>query len=132
MTFELNDIKAAHAKVASGADFPRYIQDLVQMGVKKYDCFVNNGRTVYFGEDDFQVKSASRYARINIANISDKERFKHYLKNHQRGQTDYPTFCNQCAQTGVQKWTVDMESMTCTYFDKQAHIMLEEEIPTPN
>lgn len=132
MTFELNDIKAAHEKVASGADFPRYIQDLIQMGVKKYDCFVNNGRTVYFGEDDFQVKSASRYARINIANISDKERFKHYLKNHQRGQTDYTTFCNHCAQTGVQKWTVDMEAMTCTYFDKHSHIMLEEEIPTPN
>ena len=69
--------------------------------------------------------------KINIANISDKERFKHYLKNHQRGQTDYATFCNHSAETGVEKWTVDMSEMTCTYFDKSNTKMFEEQIPAP-
>lgn len=132
MAFELKDIKAAHAKVKSGADFAQYIQDLKELGVKKYDTYVINGRTFYYGDNDFQVKTKPNYADLNIANISDKDRFKHYLKNHQRGQTDYPTFCSHCAQTGVEKWTVDMASMTCTYFDKQANVMLEEEIATIN
>lgn len=132
MTFELKDIKAAHAKVKSGADFAQYIQDLKELGVKKYDMYVSNGRTLYYGEEAFQVKTKPNYADLIIANISDKDRFKHYLKNHQRGQTDYPTFCSHCAQTGVEKWTVDMAAMTCTYCDKQDQIMLAEEIPTIN
>jgi len=132
MNFELNAIKEAHAKVKSGADFAQYIQDLIQIGVKKYDSFVSNGRTVYFGENHFQIKSLPIYSRLNIANISDKERFKHYLKSYQRGQTDYATFCRHSAETGVEKWTVDLTTMTCTYYDKLSNMMLEEQIPTPH
>lgn len=131
MAFELKDIKAAHTKVKTGADFAQYIHDLKELGVQKYDTYVSNGRTFYYGANDFQVKTKPNYADFNIANISDKDRFKHYLKNHQRGQTDYPTFCGHCAQTGVEKWTVDMVAMTCTYFDKNENIMLAEEISNP-
>lgn len=129
--FELKEIKEAHSKVKSGADFPNYIQDLIKLGVMKYDCYVNDGHSIYFGDNDFKIKSKPKYAPLTVANISDKERFKHYLKNHQRGQTDYLTFCSDCAETGVEKWTVDMNKMTCTYYDKGNNKMLEEQIPTP-
>ncbi len=129
--FELTAIKEAHAKVKSGADFPNYIQELIQLGVKKYHTYVKDGHSVFIGDNDYQIKSERKYAVLRIANISDKERFKHYLKNHQRGQTDYPTFCQQSAETGVEKWTVDMSQMTCTYYDKLNNKMLEEVIPTP-
>lgn len=128
--FELTAIKEAHAKVKSGADFPNYIQELIQLGVKKYHTFVKDGHTIFIGDNDYQIKSKRKYAVLRIANISDKERFKHYLKNHQRGQTDFPTFCQQSAETGVEKWTVDMSQMTCTYYDKLNNTMLEEQIPT--
>ena len=129
--FELTAIKEAHAKVKSGADFPNYIQELIQLGVKKYHTYVKDGHSVFIGDNDYQIKSKRKYAVLRIANISDKERFKHYLKNHQRGQTDFPTFCQQSAETGVEKWTVDMNQMTCTYYDKSNNKMLEEIIPTP-
>lgn len=129
--FDLKEIKEAHAKVKTGADFPKYIQELIKLGVKKYNTYVSNGRTVYFGDDKYEIKSERKYATLTIANISDKERFKHFLKSHQRGQTDYPTFCNNAAATGVEKWTVDMSLMTCTYYDKLNSKMLEEKIPTP-
>jgi uncharacterized protein YbcV (DUF1398 family) len=128
--FTLKEIKEAHAKVKSGADFPNYIQDLIKLGVSAYHTYVSNGHSVYFGENNVQIKSRPKYATLAVANISDKERFKHYLKNHQRGQTDYPTFCSQCAETGVEKWIVDMSSMTCTYFDKSGKEMLAEKIST--
>jgi len=129
--FDLQEIKAAHAKVETGADFPNYIQDLIKLGVKKYNAYVNDGHTIFFGDGHHQIQSEPKYAALSVANISDKERFKHYLKNHQRGQTDYTAFCNQAAQTGVEKWTVDMSLMTCTYYDKLNNKMLEEQIPTP-
>lgn len=129
--FELKEIKEAHSKVRSGADFPNYVQELIKLGVVKYDCYVKDGHTVYFGDNDYQIKSEPKYAPLSIANISDKERFKHHLKSHQRGQTDYPTFCSHSAETGVEKWTVDMHKMTCTYYDKQNNQMVEEQIPTP-
>src|ERR1700712_3421195 len=116
--FQLNEIKEAHSKVKSGTDFPAYIQDLIKLGVNKYETFVSDGHTLFFGNNNYQIQSDPKYSELNIANISDKERFKHYLKSHQRGQTDYPTFCNHSAQTGVEKWTVDMNLMTCTYYDK--------------
>ena len=127
--FTLKDIKDAHAIVKSGADFQNYVQELIKLGVKKYDFYVRDGHALYFGDNDYQLKTESAYTVLNIANISDKERFKHYLKNHQRGQTDYPSFCNNSAETGVLKWTVDMVKMSCTYYDKFNNKMLEEHIP---
>ena len=129
--FKLEEISAAHSKVKSGADFPNYIQDLIKLGIKKYDTYVIDGHTLFFGDNNYQIKSNAKYSKLSVANISDKERFKHYLKSHQRGQTDYPTFCNNSAETGVEKWTVDMTQMTCTYYDKSNNLMLEERIPTP-
>ena len=126
--FDLNEIKTAYVKVKSGADFPAYIQDLKKMGVKKYITYVKDGHTQYYGENDFQIKSEREYSKLTVANISDKERFKHFLKSHQRGQTDFTTFCNNSAQSGVEKWIVDIEMMTCIYYAKSKEIMLEETI----
>jgi len=52
------------------------------------------------------------------------------LKIHQQGVTDYPTFCRHSAEAGVEKWTVEMRNMTCTYFDKSNTKMVEEMIPS--
>ena len=127
--FTLKEIKEAHTRVKSGADFPKYIQELMVLGVTKYDTYVRDGHTVYFGNAAIQIRSVASYKPLRVANISDKERFKHYLKNHQRGQTDYPTFCSDAAATGVEKWTVDITKMTCIYYDKLNNPMLEEQIP---
>ena len=129
--FTLKEIKGAHAQVKSGADFPTYVQELIVMGVAKYDIYVRDGHAVYFGNEDFQIESVATYKPLRVANISDKERFKHYLKNHQRGQTDYYSFCKDAAATGVEKWTVDIAEMSCTYYDKDHHTMVKEEISRP-
>lgn len=129
--FQLKDIKEAHLKVKSGADFPNYIQDLIKLGVVKYDSFVSDGHTLFTGKNNYRLQSDPKYSTIEVADVSDAEKFKHYLKMHQEGQTDYPTFCNHSAETGVEKWTVDMDQMTCTYYDRSNTQMLEEKIPTP-
>lgn len=127
--FKLEDIQKAHAKVKSGADFPGYIQDLKKLGVIRYETFVDDGHTIYSGENNSQVESPPKYAKLKVQAKSQPEKFLEGLKIHQHGQTNYPTFCRHSAETGVEKWTVDIGRMTCTYFDKSGNQMLEEKIP---
>ncbi|WP_264523584.1 DUF1398 domain-containing protein [Flavobacterium sp. N502536] len=127
--FTIEQIKEAHAKVQSGADFPNYIQDLIILGVKGYDTFVHDGHVEYFGVNNYHVTSDEKYDEIQVAPSPNKERFIEFLVMHQDGQTDYLTFCNHAAHCGIAKWRVDIIEMTCTYFDKDENEILIEKIP---
>ncbi|WP_291286508.1 DUF1398 family protein [Flavobacterium sp.] len=127
--FTIEQIKEAHAKVQSGADFPNYIQDLIILGVKGYDTFVHDGHVEYFGVNNYHVTSDEKYDEIQVAPSPNKERFIEFLVMHQDGQTDYLTFCNHAAHCGIAKWRVDIIEMTCTYFDKEENEILIEKIP---
>ena len=127
--FTLQQIKTAHAQVKSGAGFPKYIQDLVQLGVTGYETFVTDGHTDYAGQEGYHISSDAKYGPLAIAAESDALQFKTDLKAHQQGHTDYPTFCADCAKSGIEKWAVRMEDMTCTYYDKSGTAVLVEQIP---
>lgn len=127
--FTLDQIRAAHSKVKSGADFPRYVQDIRLLGVTSYETFVMDCQTRYFGKEGYEVLSDGKYATLSINDKSQAEQFQTALKDHQNGKTDFITFCQQCAQLGVEKWTVSMGEMTCTYFGKDGSRMLVETIP---
>jgi len=128
--FTIDQIKEAHSKVQSGADFPVYIQDLIALGVQGYNTYVNDGRVEYFGADNFRVSTKNNYENISITTTANKERFIEFLVMHQDGQTDYLTFCNHAAQCGIAKWTVNIIEMTCTYYDSSEAPILIEKIPT--
>jgi uncharacterized protein YbcV (DUF1398 family) len=126
--FTLDQIKEAHSKTKTGVDFPQYIQDLIKIGVTSYNTYVNDGHTEYFGKNSYKIQSESRYPSIEVAAKGDIKNFADRLKMHQQGQTNYPTFCKDAAKTGVERWTVDMTAMTCTYYDKLKIKMLVEKI----
>ena len=126
--FTIAQIKEAHSKVKSGADFPTYIQDLIDLGVHGYDTFVNDGHMEYFGADNFRVAETDTYSKLVSAPLANKERFIEFLVMHQDGQTDYPTFCNHAAQCGIAKWSVNILEMICTYFDLSDSPVLIEKI----
>lgn len=127
--FTVDQIKAAHSKVKSGADFPAYIQDLRKLGVTHYETFVEDGHTEFYGTNDYKTTSPAKYGILEIAETSNEKQFKTDLKAHQGGKTDYPTFCNDAAKSGIEKWAVWMNKMTCTYFDKLGNEILVEVIP---
>ena len=127
--FTIEQIKQAHDKVQTGADFPLYIKDLIELGVRGYDTFVKDGRVSYFGADDFSVSTTDKYADIKIASNANKERFIEFLVIHQDGQTDYLTFCKDAANCGIATWRVDIVEMTCTYFDGSGAPIVIEKIP---
>jgi uncharacterized protein YbcV (DUF1398 family) len=129
--FTIDQIKQAHSKVKSGADFPRYVQDLIKLGLKSYITYVSDGHTVYSGEDPYVAQSDPKYPLLKIADASNKTQFQSDLKDHQQGRTNYPTFCLDCAKSGIEKWVVDMSAMTCTYYDRAGQEMLVENIEIP-
>lgn len=127
--FTIAQIKAAHAKVKSGKDFPQYIQELIQLGVRSYHTYVSDGHTDYLGNGGYSIVSGPIYGPLAIAEVSDVAVFTIRLKAHQAGNTNYLTFCDDCAKAGVYKWVVDMADMTCTYFDQAGNTMLVERVP---
>lgn len=129
--FTLDQISEAHSKVKSGADFPQYVQDLIKLEVLHYSTFVDDGHTIYFGKENHRIQSPAKYPVFKIAAHGNNEKFAADLKKHQTGQTDYSTFCRDAAESGVEKWTVDLSKMTCTYYDRSGNTMLTENIPSP-
>lgn len=127
--FTVEQIKTAHSKVKSGADFPFYIKEIKLLGVKYYEAYVADGHIDYYGENNFTITVPEKYSSIAIADCPNIEKFKAELLAHQQGKTDYLTFIKMCAETGIEKWEICMDKMICTYFDKARNIILVEEIP---
>jgi uncharacterized protein YbcV (DUF1398 family) len=127
--FTVDQIKTAHSKVKSGADFPAYIRDLRNLGVTYYETFVADGHTDYHGGNSHNTTSPAKYENKTIAATTNETEFKADLKAHQDGKTNYLTFCEDAARSGIEKWAVCMDEMTCTYYDKAGNKILVEAIP---
>lgn len=127
--FTVEQIKTAHSKVKSGADFPAYVKEIKAMGVKHYEAYVADGHIDYYGADNYIVKIPAKYDELPIADTARPEEFKRELMAHQQGKTDFITFIKMCADFGVEKWEICMDKMTCTYYDKSGSEVLVEQIP---
>lgn len=127
--FTVEQIKAAHGKVKSGADFPSFIAEINSLGVTHYEAYVSDGHTDYHAGNDHTARVLAKCDAIAIADKLQIEKFKAELLAHQQGKTDYLTFIKMCAETGIEKWEICIEKMSCTYFDKAGNEILTEQIP---
>jgi uncharacterized protein YbcV (DUF1398 family) len=127
--FTAEQIKTAHSKVKSGADFPSYIKEIKGLGVTHYESYVADGHIDYHGGNNYTATVPAKYGLLVIADKPKTEQFKAALLAHQQGKTDYLTFIKMCAETGIGKWEVCMDKMTCTYYDKTGKEILAEQIP---
>jgi hypothetical protein len=58
--FTVEQIELAHEKVKSGADFPKYIQEIKALGVKGIETWVKDSHTEYFGENGLYLLRQKR------------------------------------------------------------------------
>jgi uncharacterized protein YbcV (DUF1398 family) len=126
--FTTEQIKTAHGKVKSGADFPAFIKEIQELGVTHYEAYVSDGHIDYHGANNYVAKVPEKYQPMNIADTANIEVFKTELSAHQQGKSDYLTFIKMCAETGIAKWEICLDKMTCTYFDKAGNEILVEQI----
>jgi len=128
--FTIEHIQAAASKIKSGSDFPKFIKEIKELGVKRNDVYVSNGLSIYFDdEDNAQQVSPDEYPTLVINEEASAGKLEHALKVHQQGETDYISFCKQAADAGVEKWVTDLEEMTCTYLDAEGNELVKENIP---
>lgn len=127
--FTIEQIKAAHSNVKSGADFPSYIREIKALGVTHYEAYVTDGHIDYHGAQNYTAKVPAKYDALDVAATPNSEQFKAELFAHQQGKTDFLTFIKMCATYGIEKWEISMDKMTCTYYDKKGNEILVEKIP---
>jgi len=127
--FTLQQMKAAHHKVQSGADFPQYIQEIKLHGLKKYIYSVTDGAIIYYGESGHQLAEPAIYEPKTINPVASPDELRHIILIHQQGKTDLPTFCEQAAAAGVNQWVIDTERMLCIYEDIDGNELVAEPIP---
>ncbi len=127
--FTLGQIKAVQATVKSGADYPAYAAALTRLGLTHYVTEVSDGSSTYYGPSQEPVSGGPLYAPLAIASVPSQLLLKQALQRHQRGETDFPTFCAEAAAAGVEKWVAYLLEKEIRYIDINEDVLLREPIP---
>lgn len=128
--FTKEQIEAAHNKVKSGADFPQYVREIKNMGVKSHEVVLLDGTWIFKGADEQAVQFNSGMENVDVSTQASAEKFKQILSMHQKGETDYSTFCIQAGEAGIERWISDFEHMTVTYLGSNGDVVDVEPIPS--
>jgi uncharacterized protein YbcV (DUF1398 family) len=126
--FTLEQINAIHERLGKQATLPQYLQALNAIGVDKYDSFIIDGHSEYYGKNNHKVVSPPVHEKFTIAKTSNREGLLKHLNLHNRGETNYFEMSKGLADSGIDKWTFDTSKMTITYYDSEGHRLLIETI----
>lgn len=89
---------------------------------------IESGKVSYATSDSV-LQTEGTQARVPVAELTNQIAAKADLVRHQKGLTDFQTFCDEMAQSGVYKWTIDLDAMSCTYYNKADQVVMAEAIP---
>lgn len=126
--FTLEQIDDLHARLGNAETFSEYMQALKAIGVEKYESYLTDGHSEYFGKRGHKVISPPAHDQLSIAEKSDRENFLNHLELHGQGETTYIEMSEGLAESGVEKWTVDTNKMTMIYYDKAGNELLVERL----
>lgn len=126
--FTLDQISDIHERLGKQATLAQYLQALKAIGVDKYDSFITDGHSEYYGNGDQKVVSPPVHEKFIIAKTSSREGLLKHLNLHNRGKTNYLEMSKGLADSGIEKWTFDTGKLTITYINIDGHRMLVEAI----
>ena len=126
--FTLDQIEDLHARLGSAKTLAEYVRALKVLGVERYDSYLADGHSEYFGQGGDRVVSPPVHEVFPIAESGQKEAFLEHLDRHERRETCYLEMSRGLAQSGIEKWTVNTDRMTMTFYDKVGTEMLVEQI----
>lgn len=126
--FTIEQINDVHEKLGTMKDFLNFVTALKLLGIEKYDSYLTDGHSQYFGADGYNIESDPVHEKLIIAGNGDKENFLRHLSLHEQRKTDYMTMSRGLAESGIEKWTVDTGEATISYYDKKGKPLLVESI----
>jgi uncharacterized protein YbcV (DUF1398 family) len=65
---------------------------------------------------------------LPVAETGRRETFLQHLRRHEQRETTCLEMSRGLAQSGIEKWTVDTDRITMTFYDKARKEMLVERI----
>ncbi|GLV54370.1 hypothetical protein KDH_12180 [Dictyobacter sp. S3.2.2.5] len=126
--FTLEQLNEIHDRLGTMESFSQYVRALRAVGVEKYDSYVTDGHSEFFGKNGHKVVSPAVHDILPIHEVSDSNKAQAHLDLHNQGKTSYLEMSKGLADSGVEKWTVDTHRMTFACYDKQEYELLKEEI----
>jgi uncharacterized protein YbcV (DUF1398 family) len=108
--------------------FLSYVMALKQLGIEKADSYLVDGHSQYFGAGGYCIESDPVHEKLLIADNSNKESFLRHISLHEQGKTDYLAMSRGLAESGIEKWTIDTNAATISYYDKEGIPLLVESI----
>jgi uncharacterized protein YbcV (DUF1398 family) len=126
--FTLEQITDIHNRLGNRDALGDYLRALRDIGVEKYDSYLTDGHSEYFGTDGQRLVGPEFHETFAVAEVCEKEQFLQYLQQIERGDVGYAEMSKALAGYGVEKWTFDTEELTITYFDKVGNVLLGEKI----
>jgi uncharacterized protein YbcV (DUF1398 family) len=126
--FTIEQINDLHARLGSAKTLPEYTRALNALGVERYDSYLADGHSEYFGQSGYRVDSPPVHEVLSVAETGQREMFLQHLRRHELRQTTYVEMSRGLAESGIEKWTVDTGRMTMTFYDKAGKEMLVEQI----
>ena len=126
--FTIEQINDIHDRLGSAKTLAEYVRALKALGVERYDSYLADGHSEYFGQGGHTVVSPPVHEVLPVAATGQHETFLQHLDRHERRETTYLEMSRGLAQSGIEKWTVDTGRMTMTFYDKAGTEMLFEQI----
>lgn len=126
--FTVEQINDLHARLGSAKTLAQYLRALKALGVERYDSYLSDGHSEYFGQGGQRVISPPEHEVLAVEETGQREAFLEHLRRHEQRQTTYLEMSIGLAQSGIEKWTVDTGRMTMTFYDKAGREMLVEHI----
>ncbi len=126
--FTIEQINDLHARLGKAETLIEYVRALNAIGIEKYDSYLTDGHSEYFGKRDHKVISPPAHDKLSIAEKSNRENFLKHLELHEQGKTTHIEMSKGLAVSGIEKWTVDTSKITMIFYDKAGSEMLVERI----
>jgi uncharacterized protein YbcV (DUF1398 family) len=129
--FTIEQINDLHDRFGTAQTLGQYLRSLGAIGVERFDSFIVDGHSEFFGKSSHTVASAPAHEHLTIAETSSRESLVEHLRLHSEGRTSYVEMSKGLADSGVEKWTFDTNMLTIAYYDRAGNELLVEEIPPP-
>jgi uncharacterized protein YbcV (DUF1398 family) len=126
--FTIEQINGIHDRLGSAKTFAEYVLALKAIGVERYDSYLADGHSEYFGQGGYRIVSPPEHEVLFVAETGQRETFLEHMGRHERRETTYLDMSRGLAESGIEKWSVDMGRMTMTFYDKAGREMLVEQI----
>jgi uncharacterized protein YbcV (DUF1398 family) len=126
--FTIEQIEELHERLGTAETLPAYVRSLAALGVVRYDSFVFDGHSEYVGPEAHKVVSRAAHEKLTVADESNRDAFLDHLRRHEQGETSYLEMSKGLADSGVERWTVDTQAMTMTFYDQSGAALLIEQI----